>query len=126
MALSPQEWLKQSDYDMGTAQAMFDAERFLYAAFMCHLALEKALKGLFQARLAEMPPKTHSLVYLLKRVGITPPEPCWTFIARLNEASITTRYPEDLDTLQARYPESVTAEILRNTREALAWIRTQL
>jgi HEPN domain-containing protein len=37
-----QEWLKQADYDMETADIMFANGRYFYAVFMCHLAIEKA------------------------------------------------------------------------------------
>ena len=37
----------------------------MYCVFMCHLAVEKALKGLYFERLRRVPPKSHSLVFLL-------------------------------------------------------------
>lgn len=52
------EWLKQAEYDMDTADAMFMSGRYFYAVFMCHLSIEKALKGLFHKLLDEVPPKT--------------------------------------------------------------------
>jgi HEPN domain-containing protein len=48
---SPDEWLLQADYDMDTAGSMFRESRHFYAVFMCHLSIEKALKGLFLARM---------------------------------------------------------------------------
>lgn len=42
-----EEWLLQADYDMETAQAMFDSGRYIYAMFMIHLSIEKALKGIY-------------------------------------------------------------------------------
>jgi hypothetical protein len=56
------EWLKQADYDMGTAEFMAKGGRYFYAVFMCHLAIEKALKGLYEQNLHEIPPKTHNLL----------------------------------------------------------------
>jgi HEPN domain-containing protein len=40
------EWYFQSDYDLETAVDMFKSGRAVYCIFMCHLSLEKALKGL--------------------------------------------------------------------------------
>jgi HEPN domain-containing protein len=94
------EWLKQADYDIDTAEYMFAGGKFFYAVFMCHLSVEKALKGLYQHCLKETPPKTHNLVYLLKKMNIRPEERVGKFIVRLNEASVATRYPEDIDNLQ--------------------------
>lgn len=69
-----EEWLRQSDYDMDTADYMLQGGRYLYGIFMCHLAIEKALKGLYFERLRETPRRSHSLVYLLNAVGVVPPE----------------------------------------------------
>ena len=119
------EWLKQAEYDINTAEFMYDGGRFFYAVFMCHLAVEKALKGLFQQKLQETPPKTHNLVYLLSKIGIRPDENIGKIITKLNEASIATRYPDDIDVLQRNYTQAVTKQILSQTKEALEWIKRQ-
>lgn len=119
------EWLKQAEYDINTAEFMYDGGRFFYAVFMCHLAVEKVLKGLFQQKLQETPPKTHNLVYLLSKIGIRPDENIGKFITKLNEASIATRYPDDIDVLQRNYTQAVTKQILSQTKEALEWIKRQ-
>ena len=118
--------MRQSDYDMDTADYMFRGSRYLYAVFMCHLAVEKAIKGLYFDRLREIPPRSHSLLYLLNTIGIVPPEKQGRFITRLSEASIPTRYPDDLAKVQQVYTASVVREILAGGKEAIAWIRTQL
>jgi HEPN domain-containing protein len=55
---------------MKTAEAMFNSKRFIYAVFMCHLSIEKALKGLYTLALNEVPPKTHNLVYLIEKIKL--------------------------------------------------------
>ena len=110
---------------MDTAEFMHRGGRTFYAVFMCHLALEKALKGLYQQKLKHIPPKTHNLVYLLECLNLKPDEKTGTFIIKLNEANIATRYPEDLANLQKNYTASITAEILSNTKETLKWIKQQ-
>ena len=57
------EWLSQSEYDLDTAQAMLDSGRYIYAVFMCHLAVEKALKALVVKRTENAPPRTHNLKF---------------------------------------------------------------
>ncbi|MDL1979715.1 MAG: HEPN domain-containing protein [Deltaproteobacteria bacterium] len=39
---------------------------------MCHLSIEKSLKGLYSKKLHEVPPKTHNLIYLLNKIGKKP------------------------------------------------------
>lgn len=125
MARSPEEWLAQADYDMGTAQDMFNAGRYFYAVFMCHLSIEKALKGAYAAKLGKNPPKTHNLVGLVKEVGLSPPPEVGRFLVRLNQASVLTRYPEKLTTLKRAYGRTRTAGMLSQGRSALAWIKSQ-
>jgi HEPN domain-containing protein len=121
-----EEWFRQADYDMDTAEFMFQGGRYLYAVFMCHIAVEKALKGLYFERLRETPPRSHSLVYLLNAVGMVPPEKPGKFITRLSEASIPTRYPEDLARVQELYTAGTVKDILAGGKEAIGWIRAQL
>ncbi|OHB38886.1 MAG: DNA-binding protein [Planctomycetes bacterium RIFCSPHIGHO2_02_FULL_50_42] len=125
MGKLPQEWLRQADYDMDTAEFMFNGGRYFYAVFMCHLSIEKALKGLFKERLKEEPPKVHNLVYFLNKIGIRPSEDIGRFVIKLNEASVTTRYPDDIGKLQKDFSQAVVKDILSKSKETLEWIKAQ-
>jgi HEPN domain-containing protein len=125
MNKSPNEWLKQADYDMSTAEYMFRGGRYFYAVFMCHLSIEKALKGLYRERLNEQPPRVHNLVYMLNKMSIKPPEPIGRFLVKLNEASVVTRYPEDIRRLQKDFTKKIVKDILSEGKGALKWIKTQ-
>lgn len=35
---------------------------------MCHLSIEKALKGIYQNRLDKIPPKVHNLIFLIEKI----------------------------------------------------------
>ncbi len=120
------EWLKQADYDMETAEAMFNSGRYFYAVFMCHLSIEKALKGLYFKVLHETPPKTHNLLYLLNKISAKPNPKLEKFIVKLNTASIATRYPDDLAKIQADYTAEVTTKMMVKSKDVLQWVKTQL
>ncbi len=120
------EWIAQAEFDIETAEYMFQGGRYFYAAFMCHISLEKAMKGIYCEKLQDVPPKVHNLVYLISKTGINPPETMGKFIVKLNEANIATRYPESLENLQKAYTKNITQDIILNTKEALAWIKQQL
>lgn len=60
------ELIKQSEYDILTAKDMYKAGRYIYTVFMCHLAIEKALKALVIAHTKNAPPKIHNLIQLYK------------------------------------------------------------
>ena len=120
-----EEWLRQAAYDMDTAEFMLKGGRCFYAVFMCHLSLEKALKGLYQMKVGHAPPRTHNLVFLLNKLGIKPPAGIDVLLVTLSEAQIATRYPEDMESLQKTYTEDVVKELLAKAQEALTWIKKQ-
>ncbi|KPK82469.1 MAG: hypothetical protein AMS27_14540 [Bacteroides sp. SM23_62_1] len=120
-----EEWFFQSDYDMETAVDMFKMGRFIYCIFMCHLSLEKALKGLFIKRTGEFPSKSHSLIYFVEKIGLEMSDSRYEFLFTLNKISIPTRYPEDLRKLFATYTEKRTEEILNQAKETQIWIKQQ-
>jgi len=33
------EWLSQADYDMDTAEFLFNGEKYFYTVFLCHLEI---------------------------------------------------------------------------------------
>ena len=125
MSEKHEEWLKQAAYDMDTADAMFSSGRYFYAVFMCHLSIEKSLKGLYSKELTEVPPKTHNLLYLLKKIQKKPDQDLQKFITKLNTASVATRYPDDLAKIQAAYTEEITKEMIEKSKDVLKWVKKQ-
>ena len=125
MSEKHEEWLKQADYDMDTADAMFSSGRYFYAVFMCHLSIEKSLKGLYSKKLNEVPPKTHNLIYFLNKIGKKPDQELEKFITKLNTASVATRYPDDLAKIQSAYTEEITKEMIEKSKDVLKWVKTQ-
>jgi HEPN domain-containing protein len=121
-----ENWFLQADYDFETARTLRQANRNVYCVHMCHLAIEKALKGLLFAVSAEVPPKTHSLILLINKTGKKPGEEIGKFLLQLNDASVATRYPEDFSQMLASYTDALTDSILVKTKEVLTWIKQQL
>lgn len=126
MSKSPQEWLKQADYDMDTAEVMFNNKRHFYAVFMCHLSIEKALKGIYLDRLKEIPPKTHNLVYLVEKIKLLLPENLYDSVFALNRVSVPTRYPDDIQRILKDYNEERTKKVIESGKEVLQWLKKQL
>ncbi len=119
------EWYFQSDYDYETAVDMFKSGRYVYCIFMCHLSLEKALKGLLIKKTDEYPSKSHSLVYFADKIGLEMTETNSEFLFMLNKISVPTRYPDDLRKLVNAYSKEKTESILNQTKEVQIWIKQQ-
>ena len=122
----PEEWLKQADYDLGTAKSMFKTGRYIYTIFMCHLSIEKALKGLYARKFEVNPSKTHNLNYLCEEMSLEIPEEFQNFMDNLNNLSVPTRYPDELEKLLKDFKKGVTKKIYKQTKELLKWFREKI
>ena len=116
-------WIATADYDLETARHMFQAGRYVYVIFMCHLALEKMLKAHVTEVVRAEPAKTHNLMYLVRKAGLDVPSEMNDFLGGISNGSVPTRYPERLEKLVDRYPREVAERYLRSTEEAIQWLR---
>lgn len=119
----PEEWFKQAEYDLDTASAMFETGRYIYTVFMCHLSIEKALKGLYAKKFKKDPPKIHNLNFFCEKIDIEIESKKLDFIDNLNNLSIPTRYPEELERLIKDYEKEKTEDVLKKTKELLKWLK---
>ena len=119
-------WLSLAEYDLNTAEAMFQTKRYLYVAFMCQQAIEKLLKAGYVKEHSSTPPYTHNLLRLLKDIS-------WFneientdrmhVIEELNSYYIESRYTEDINNLSNMLTEEKAGQILKSTRELYQWIQ---
>jgi len=121
--LKYKEWFFQSDYDLETAQQMLQSGRNVYCIFMCHLSLEKALKGLYVKKINEIPPKLHSLKYFVDKIQLDISDDYLLFIDKIDELSIATRYPEDLKAMITLYTPEQTKKIYEQTKKIQQWLK---
>ncbi|MDQ3020582.1 MAG: HEPN domain-containing protein [Bacteroidota bacterium] len=126
----PDEWFKQADYDFKTAEAMLESRRYVYVVFMCHLSIEKALKGVFAKVYNENPVRTHNLLYLLNKIqektDFDIDGDNFEVIKVLNSVSVPTRYPEDLYELLKDFKLKETKKLITQTSKLLKWLKEKL
>ncbi len=116
-------WVKSSEYDLQTAKVMKKGKRYIYVIFMCHLSIEKFLKAVVAKRTKKIPPKTHDLYYLIKLADLEIPSRYHKIISHLNQASIPTRYPEDITKIKREYNKTVVLRYLKETQSLLRWLK---
>ena len=92
---------------------------------MCHLSLEKALKGLIVKQLDKVHSKIHNLIFMADELSLELSKEQLEFVYKLNALSITTRYPEELKKLIKVYNFETTEQILNDTKEIQQWIKKQ-
>ncbi len=122
MTSDSDEWFRQAQYDIGTAQSLISTERYPPVIFFCHLALEKALKALYVEKYNDIPEKTHSLVLLIDLLELDLPSHLLDSLIVINRLGITGRYPHNLEKVLEQYTKGQTQKLLNETQEILTWL----
>ena len=125
MAKDYQEWFLQSDYDFQVAETLFRTEKYIYCVFLCHLSVEKYLKGIYLRDLQKEPPKFHSLGYFIDACELRIPENMNDYILEISDMAVLTRYPDSLVNLKEEFEKNVTQDLLNKTQEFLKWLKTE-
>jgi HEPN domain-containing protein len=121
-------WTELSEYDIKTAEAMLQSQRYLYVGFIAHQAIEKILKVYFVSVKEETAPFSHSLSFLAKQSDIYKSfsEEHKDFIDLLEPMNIEARYPTHKKQLMESLTGKRCTEILHNAQELQEWIMKKL
>jgi HEPN domain-containing protein len=121
-------WMDIAEYDLDTAKAMLSTKRYLYVGFMCHQAIEKALKGYCVYKGIEKIPYTHNLLTLAQKSEIIAEldEEQLDFIDTIQPLNIEARYPESKKRLLETLSEDRCSKILKKTEGILRWLKAKL
>ena len=123
MRKTTKNWIDTANYDLKTAEAMLISKRYIYVVFMCHLSTEKMIKAVISTEVKELPPRSHSLLFLAQKASIQFPDELQDFIELLDNVSVVTRYPEDLKTMSREFNKKKAEEVFSMTRRTLKWLR---
>ena len=121
-------WLDIANYDLETAEAMFQTGRWLYVAFMCHQVIEKTLKAYWCATQPDDPPYTHHHMRLAEGCGLYEKmsDDQKDFLDVVTNYNIEARYPEDKEALARTLMPQVCRQIIDETKLLMTWITEQL
>ena len=118
-------WWRQALEDLKSAEGNLEIERYYLVAFLCHQAVEKALKALHIEKLRESAGTIHSLTLLGRRVSI--PEELSGYLRRMGPDFVVARYPNAAHGLPHElYDRSMAEERLGWAKEVLGWVERVL
>ncbi|MBO7436704.1 MAG: HEPN domain-containing protein [Bacteroidaceae bacterium] len=117
-------WLDLADYDIETAETLFNGGRWLYVAFMCHQAIEKTLKAYWCGVQESDPPFTHNHMRLAEGCGLyeSMNDEQRDFLDSITNYNIEARYPEDKEALSRMLTQDVSRKIIDETKQLQQWI----
>ena len=115
-------WWRLARYDLDTAKALLASARYLYVAFLCQQAAEKALKAVFVEKKGAVAPRVHGLIRLAQDAGVDMDAGRKDLLARLSPFSVLGRYPPVAVDPETALDRVAAAELLAQTEELLAWL----
>ncbi|MFA6570262.1 MAG: HEPN domain-containing protein [Bacteroidota bacterium] len=121
-------WLEIAEYDIDTAKAMLETGRLLYVGFMCHQAIEKSFKAIYVKNFQQIPPYSHSLSGLLRKIGLESEldNIQLDLIDKLDPLNIEARYPTYKDEMFKSLSKEYCSSILNDTESMMLWVKSKL
>ncbi len=121
-------WVDTANYDLDTAEAMYQTKRWLYVGFLCHQVIEKMVKAYHVDSKKEMPPRIHNLYRLSSDCGLydTFSQNQQDFLSTLEPLNIEGRYPEYRDRIFKSLSPTKCREIIDQTKQLKEWIFERL
>lgn len=122
------QWFDIAEQDMQVAELTHKNSYWLYTAFLCHQALEKALKGYWTAVRDDIPLYTHSHAKLMEECGLMAKltDEQLKFVAMMIPMYIEARYPSYKQKVAGTLNEQISQHILDETKQMIQWIKEQL
>lgn len=108
-------WFDLAEEDLIVVESNFKSEHYLWCLFLCHLILEKALKGIFVQEVQDTHPRTYDLVKIAKQSKISLSEKDLNFLFDMNQFNIEARYPEYKSQIKKKADKNFTNERLLKT-----------
>ncbi|MCL2072666.1 MAG: HEPN domain-containing protein [Marinilabiliaceae bacterium] len=118
-------WIKISDEDLNVAETLLNNKHYLYAGFICHLAIEKIFKACYQKLKNQTPPFIHDLSRLAKLADFYHllSNDQKLFVNTLTPLNIEARYPEYKEQVAKTLKKDICREIFEKTKILQKWTK---
>lgn len=118
-----EQWMERVRYDLSSAKAMLKARKYLYAAFMCQQAVEKAMKAFLAKQCSEIP-FTHNLRKIAEVSSLEDEMDTdqLDFLERLTPFAIKARYGSYKSSLSEICSAKMAKSLVSETERFLKWL----
>jgi len=124
--LDADTWMEQAERDLRAAEHLLRGDFPEHATVVAHLAVEKALKGVFKRQKDETPPVTHDLRHLACRLDFTWNRDRQDALDGLSDISILALYAPDQPFGHPGSPrEPAARERVADARTLVPWLLRQ-
>jgi len=125
-----QKWLGIAEYDLDTAEAMFNSGRYMYVAFMCQQAIEKLAKGIYVYNFNKEAKYTHNIMIVLEDIeniaSLKEYKNYKILFSDLTAYYISGRYSVYKEEVSKELSSIKTKELLDKSKEVFVWLKSQV
>jgi len=118
-------WLRLVESDLLTLDALMEKGRYLHALVFCQQVCEKILKALYAKKVETIPPYTHGLLDLVKKIGLELDEEQALMLKDLVYYYTKARYPDEISTIHGIDKETA-QRFYDFTLGFLKWVKSYL
>jgi HEPN domain-containing protein len=120
-------WIEQALDDWEAVEALLKSKKYLQSLFFAHLVVEKICKAYWiHDNEANIPPKTHNVIYLLSQTTLDLPEDKSELLLNLNRFQLEGRYPEYINKMLKICNQEFTERFIKQTNELRLWLLGKL
>ncbi|MDD5091296.1 MAG: HEPN domain-containing protein [Candidatus Wallbacteria bacterium] len=115
-------WVEASEDNAGSMENLFNAGEYVWALFVGHLAVEKLLKAIYAAGGETEIPRSHDLLKLAVKCGLSPTESQRETLAMITLFNIEARYNDFKREFRKKCTRDFAMEALEKIREIRRWL----
>ena len=111
-------WIKSSDEDYITMQAMKESHRNTWTLFVGHLVIEKLLKALYAKNNKSAPyaDRTHNLLLFTKKCNLELTDKQLEMLLTITEFNLNARYDDYKESFRNKCTDEYTSEQVKNIK----------
>ena len=116
-------WVERARYDLDSAKAMLECNRYLYVAYMCQQAIERIIKAIIAQEGKDNFP-IHNLIRLSEIAEIRDDlsDEIFNFLAELTPYHIEARYGDYKESLSEIINGDTAEKLYNKSREIFQWL----
>ncbi|MDD2421906.1 MAG: HEPN domain-containing protein [Heliobacteriaceae bacterium] len=119
-------WITSAEHDYQTMMHLYNSKDYHWSLFMGHLVLEKLLKVVHVARINTEVPRTHDLLRLSEKAGLSPNDQQKDQLDLITSFNIAARYPDYQHSFYQKCTPAFTRKKLTAIKELMTWLLVAL
>ena len=116
-------WLETAEEDWKTANHLFEKGDYSWCLFLCHLVIEKLLKGVYVQNIDKNVPYIHDLTKIAEKANIEIDDAKKVTLDTITTFNIVTRYNDYKRKFYEKCTKAYTQAQLHRIKELRIWLK---